>query len=152
MHSWTITTPRFIVTTLPAHQYPAQALYEQHYCGRGEMESRIKEQQLWPFADRTSSYSLATNLMRLYFCSLAYTLLANLRSNYLAGTALACATCQTIRLRFLRLGVHLRINVRRFYLSFSCASSDATLFSVSSSQSESCAHVVFSKRPPVDMV
>ena len=48
--------PRFVVTNLELSgiQSP-QRLYEQVYCARGEMENRIKEQQLCLFADRTSS-------------------------------------------------------------------------------------------------
>ena len=120
--------PRFIVTCLPVDEHPGQALYEEDYCGRGEMENRIKEQQLWLFADRTSTYSFAANQMRLTFSTLAYVLIAILRDTYLAGTELARATCQTIRLRLLRLGVRLRISVRRLYLSFSSAVPDAGLF------------------------
>ena len=45
--------PRFIVTNIPATERASRALYEQDYCGRGEMENRIKEQQLCLFADRT---------------------------------------------------------------------------------------------------
>ena len=44
--------PRFIVTNLNGD---AQQLYDQVYCARGEMENRIKEQQLGLFADRTSA-------------------------------------------------------------------------------------------------
>jgi hypothetical protein len=47
--------PRFIVTSLPQHGFPAAILYEALYCARGEMENRIKEQQLGLFADRTST-------------------------------------------------------------------------------------------------
>jgi hypothetical protein len=47
--------PRFVVTNLPASRADAKYLYEQTYCGRGEMENRIKEQQLCLFADRTST-------------------------------------------------------------------------------------------------
>ena len=32
--------PRFVVTSLSAHNHPAQPLYEQVYCARGEMENR----------------------------------------------------------------------------------------------------------------
>ena len=45
--------PRFIVTNLNGD---AQQLYDQIYCARGEMENRIKEQQLGLFADRTSAH------------------------------------------------------------------------------------------------
>ena len=46
--------PRFVVTNLPATLYEPRALYEELYCARGEMENRIKEQQLYLFADRSS--------------------------------------------------------------------------------------------------
>ena len=48
--------PRFVVTNLELSEIQSpQRLYEQVYCARGEMENRIKEQQLCLFADRTSS-------------------------------------------------------------------------------------------------
>ena len=47
--------PRFVVTSLEGE---AQALYDQVYCARGEMENRIKEQQLGLFSDRTSCHAL----------------------------------------------------------------------------------------------
>ena len=50
--------PRFVVTTLAAEQCDARTLYEQEYCARGNMENRIKEQQLCLFADRTSCHSM----------------------------------------------------------------------------------------------
>ena len=57
--------PRFIVTSLNAEQWPASALYERLYCGRGDIENRIKE-QLMLFADRTSTAYLRSNQLRLY--------------------------------------------------------------------------------------
>lgn len=45
--------PRFVVTTLSAEDWDARRLYEDLYCGRGDMENRIKEQQMALFADRT---------------------------------------------------------------------------------------------------
>src|SRR5690606_18642732 len=50
--------PRFVVTNLPAQRAAARHLYEDLYCVRGEMENRIKEQQLGLFADRTSTATL----------------------------------------------------------------------------------------------
>ena len=78
--------PRFVVTSLPADRVPAQPLYEDLYCARGDMENRIKEQQLALFADRTSSATLRANQLRLYWSTLAYVLLHALRSRALAGT------------------------------------------------------------------
>ena len=67
--------PRFVVTSLGPEQMAARALYEEVYCARGDMENRIKEQQLALFADRTSAQTLRANQLRLYFASFAYTLL-----------------------------------------------------------------------------
>jgi hypothetical protein len=46
--------PRFVVTSLTAPAFDARTLYEQEYCGRGDMENRIKEKQRMLFADRVS--------------------------------------------------------------------------------------------------
>ena len=47
--------PRFVVTSLEGD---AQQLYDEVYGARGEMENRIKEQQLGLFSDRTSCHNL----------------------------------------------------------------------------------------------
>ena len=65
--------PRFIVTNLPIRFASASRLYEEHYCIRGEMENRIKVQQMCLFADRTSCSEFHANQLRLYFSSFAYT-------------------------------------------------------------------------------
>jgi hypothetical protein len=71
--------PRFLVTSLSTEQFATQALYEELYCARGEMENRIKEQQLALFADRTSTELMRSNQLRLYFSTFAYQLLQGLR-------------------------------------------------------------------------
>jgi hypothetical protein len=105
--------PRFVVTSLSADDRAAQLLYEQDYCGRGEMENRIKEQQLHLFADRTSAGTMRANQLRLFFSSIAYALLNALRRLGLSGTELARAQCQTIRLKLLKVGALVRVTVRR---------------------------------------
>ncbi len=57
--------PRFVVTSLRSKQFPAKDLYEKEYCARGDMENRIKEQQLYLFVDRTSSETMRANQLRL---------------------------------------------------------------------------------------
>jgi hypothetical protein len=109
--------PRFVVTSLSAQQFAAQALYEELYCARGEMENRIKEQQLALFADRTSTELMRSNQLRLYFSTLAYQLMQGLRRLGLKGTEMAQAQCQTIRLRLLKIGAQIQVTVRRVYLS-----------------------------------
>lgn len=76
--------PRFIVTSLKATR--ARRLYEKIYCARGDMENRIKEQQLDLFADRTSTATLHGNQLRLWFSSVAYVLMNELRRLALIGT------------------------------------------------------------------
>ena len=70
--------PRFIVTPLSTKALDARALYEDLYCARGDMENRIKEQQLALFADRTSTHEMRSNQLRLYFSSFAYVLMQTL--------------------------------------------------------------------------
>lgn len=49
-----------MVTSLPTDRIDAKTLYEDRYCARGEMKNRIKEQQLYLFADRTSTHAMRT--------------------------------------------------------------------------------------------
>jgi Transposase DDE domain group 1 len=71
--------PRFVVTSLEADQIAAQPLYEEEYCGRGDMENRIKEQQLMLFANRVSCQTMRANQVRLCLATVAYVLMRALR-------------------------------------------------------------------------
>ncbi len=108
--------PRFVVTSLPSPKWAAQALYEELYCARGEMENRIKE-QLMLFADRTSTDYRRSNQIRLYFSSVAYVLMQALRRLGLQGTEWAQAQCMTVRLKLLKIGALIRITVRKVWVS-----------------------------------
>lgn len=120
--------PRFIITNVPAAETGARELYEDVYCERGNMENRIKEQQLDLHADRTSSHTLAANQLRLWFSTLAYLLMNQLRQVGLAGTELAKASCGTIRTRLLKIGALVRVSVRRVVVSLSSAFPMRALF------------------------
>ena len=120
--------PRFVVTSLSAARWEKRALYETLYCARGEMENRIKEQQLELFADRTSTGKMASNQLRLYFSTFAYQLMEGLRRLGLTGTRMARAQCGTIRLRLLKIGALIRISVRRMVIAFTSGCPDADLF------------------------
>ena len=120
--------PRYLVTSLDSQQWAAQALYEELYCARGEMENRIKEQQLCLFADRTSTHFLASNQVRLWFSSVAYILLNELRRLGLKGTELARARCDTIRLKLLKVGAQVRVTVRKVWVHLSSSYPYAALF------------------------
>jgi len=108
--------PRFVVTSLPARSFPAPVLYETVYCARGEMENRIKEQQSGLFADRTSTQTMRGNQLRLYFSSIGYILMHDLRRLALKGTDLEQAQCTTIRLKLLKIGAQIHLSVRRVWI------------------------------------
>ena len=110
--------PRFVVTNLNGDP---QALYDELYCARGEMENRIKEQQLGLFADRTSAHHWWANQFRLLLSSLAYTLLEHIRRTTLKGTELAQAQVGTIRLKLLKIGAVILRNTRRIRFLLSSA-------------------------------
>jgi hypothetical protein len=107
--------PRFIVTSLSSRQMGPGFLYERVYCARGDMENRVKEQQLGMFADRTSTATMRANQLRLYFSSVAYMLVQALRRLGLQGTTLASAQCTTIRLKLLKVGAQVQVTVRRVW-------------------------------------
>jgi hypothetical protein len=108
--------PRFVVTSLTGERWAAQALYEELYCGRGDMENRIQE-QFSLFADRVSAETMRANQLRLYLSAAAYILVSGLRRLGLKGTELAQAQVSTIRTRLLKIGAHIRISVRRVWVS-----------------------------------
>ena len=107
---------RFVVTSL---QGDPQSLYDDVYTQRGDMENRIKEQQLMLFADRTSCHDFAANQFRLLLSSFAYVLLHRLRTVHLAGTELDRAQVHTIRLKLLKIAARVTLSVRRVLLHLS---------------------------------
>jgi hypothetical protein len=108
--------PRFVVTSLTDEEWKAQALYEDLYCERGNMENRIKE-QFSLFADRMSTETMRANQMRLYLSSMAYILVSGLRRLGLKGTELAQAQVSTIRTKLLKIGAQIRVTVRKVWVS-----------------------------------
>jgi hypothetical protein len=108
--------PRFVVTSLTSERWAAQALYEELYCERGDMENRIKE-QFSLFADRVSAETMRANQMRLYLSAMAYVLVSGLRRVGLKGTDLAQAQVSTIRIKLLKIGAQIRVSVRKVWIS-----------------------------------
>jgi hypothetical protein len=102
--------PRFVVTNLDR---PAQALYDELYCLRGEAENRIKEAQMDLFGTRASCHTFLANWLRLLLAALAYTLMQRFRTIALAGTELANAQAATIRVKLLKIGASIIRNSRR---------------------------------------
>ena len=125
--------PRYVVTSLTAESWPAQRLYEERYCARGDMENRIKE-QFTLFADRASAETMRANQLRMYLSAMAYTLVCGLRRLGLKATELATAQAATIRARLLKIGAIVRVSVRRVVLSLAAGYPWAKIFAQAHAQ------------------
>ncbi len=108
--------PRFVVTSLSPEEWSGQALYEELYCARGDMENRIKE-QFSLFADRVSTETMRANQTRLYLSTMAYVLVSGLRRLGLKATELGEAQVSTIRTKLLKIGAQIRVTVRKVWIS-----------------------------------
>ena len=108
--------PRFVITSLRGD---AQQIYDEIYCPRGDMENRIKEQQLGLFADRTSCHNWWPNQLRLLLSTAAYVLIDAIRRKALAGTDLAQAQVTRIRLELIKIGAVVIRNTRRIKVHLS---------------------------------
>jgi len=117
--------PRYLLTTL---QGDPQHLYDTLYCARGEMENRIKEEQLQLFANRTSCQEWWPNQFRLLLSSMAYMLVEAIRRTAMQGTEMAQAQCKTIRLQLLKIGAVIISNTRRIRFLLSSAYPRQALF------------------------
>jgi DDE family transposase len=104
--------PRFLVTNLP-HR-PA-TVYTRLYCGRGDMENRIKELQVGVAMDRTSCSRFPANQLRLLLAVAAYVLFQVLQLSARA-TALGAAQIWILRERLLKVAVWVERSVRRIVL------------------------------------
>lgn len=101
--------PRFIISSRYDDGFK---LYYEHYCARGEMENRIKDQQLCLFADRTSSTQWWTNQWRLILSGFAYTLFERLRA-HLKNTRFERMSANNLRLKQIKVGAVIVRNTRR---------------------------------------
>jgi hypothetical protein len=113
--------PRFVVTSLLAKEFEKRYVYEELYCARGEMENRIKEQQLDLFGNRASGHKFRTNSVRLWLSAAAHLLIVCLRKIALEGTELCNAQATTIRVKMLKIGALFTMSVRRIYIRLSSA-------------------------------
>lgn len=116
---------RYVVTNLEGE---AQRLHDEVYCQRGDMENRLKEQQLGLFADRTSCTKFIANQFRVLLGAAAHTLLQTLRRTALAGTELAKAQVWTIRLKLLKIAARVKVSVRRVVISLARSHPSLVLF------------------------
>jgi hypothetical protein len=104
--------PRFVVTNVPG---TPRWIYERVYCGRGEIENRIKELHHGLEIDRTSCSSFLANQFRVLLTAAAYVLFQELRRRA-QRTSCARAQVSTLRERLLKVGAQLIVSVRRVVL------------------------------------
>jgi len=128
---------RFVVTNLPGD---AQELYDDLYCQRGDMENRIKEQQLGLFADRNSSKDFLANQFRMIMSSAAYILMETLRRTGLKNTELENAQASTIRTKLLKIGGRVIVSARRVVVHMSSGFPLQNVFSRILAQLQSISH------------
>ena len=103
--------PRFVVTNLPD---PPEAVYH-FYCGRGDVENRLKELQHGLALDRTSCARFVANQFRVLLTLAAYVLFQELGRRAVRTT---CANAQvtTLRERLIKLAVWVHRSARRIVL------------------------------------
>jgi hypothetical protein len=104
--------PRFLVTNL---SHRPVTVYTRLYCGRGDMENRLKELQQGVAMDRTSCSRFTANQLRLLFSVAAYVLFQVLQS-VARTTAVGTAQVWTLRERLLKVAVWVERSVRRIVL------------------------------------
>lgn len=109
---------RFVLTNLDE---PAADVYDERYTPRGDMENRIKEQQLMLCATRASCHAFEANQYRLLLSAAAYVLIEHLRRTALKDTELHAAQADTIRLKLFKVAARVVISVRRVVLHLSSA-------------------------------
>ena len=118
---------RFVVTNLKGK--PGE-LYDRLYGARGEMENRVKEQQLGLFADRTSCHAFDANQFRVLLSAAAYVLVEHVRRVALRGTELARAQVTRIRLDLLKIGARVKVSARRVVLHLASGFPRRVLFAL----------------------
>jgi len=104
--------PRFLVTNLP---HRPVTVYTRLYCGRGDMENRLKELQQGLAMDRTSCSRFTANQLRLLFSVAAYVLFQALQ-HIARVTAFAAAQVWTLRERLVKIAVWVERSARRIVL------------------------------------
>lgn len=114
--------PRFVVTNLPL---TPQWIYEKVYCGRGEIENRIKELHHGLEIDRTSCSRFWANQFRVLLTAAAYVLMQELRLRA-AGTSYARAQVQTLRERLIKIGARVVESMRRIVVHLPASFPDLT--------------------------
>lgn len=118
---------RFVVTNILFES--AGGIYDSIYTGRGDAENRIKELKVHLKADRLSCTRFKANQFRLLLHTFAFVLMWHLRRS-LAGTELASATVDTLKLKLLKVAARVVQSLRRILFTMPRAYPYQRLFAV----------------------
>jgi hypothetical protein len=98
---------RYIVTSFKHNN--SRFLYQELYCGRGQMELYIKELKTYLHADSMSCKKFTANQFRLFLHSAAYVIYLGLKQEVFVGSELETASILTIREKIMLTAVHIRV-------------------------------------------
>jgi hypothetical protein len=107
---------RYIVTNFTNNN--SRFLYQEVYCGRGQMELYIKEVKTYLHADSMSCNKFAANQFRLFLHAAAYVVLHRIKQKLFPKSALETASIQTIREKILLTAVHIKVLKTKIKIEF----------------------------------
>jgi len=110
------TNVRYIVTNFKHNN--SRFLYQELYCGRGQMELYIKELKTYLDADRMSCNKFVANQFRLFLHAAAYVILLEIKQNVFAGTALEKVSMLTFKEKIMLTAVHIRTLKTKIKIEF----------------------------------
>ena len=116
---------RYVVTSLKG---PAQYLYEDVYCRRGQMENLIKLHKAQLASDRMSCHSATANQVRLALHTAAYWLTLAVRDAIPPTDPLAKAEFATIRERLFKMGARIIEHAARIRIQLPTSCPEGALF------------------------
>jgi len=110
------TNVRYIVTNFKHNN--SRFLYQELYCGRGQMELYIKELKTYLDADRMSCNKFEANQFRLFLHAAAYVILLEIKQDVFAGTALEKVSMLTFKEKIMLTAVHIRTLKTKIKIEF----------------------------------
>src|SRR5260370_21919247 len=116
---------RYVVTSLKGR---AEYLYEDVYCGRGQMENLIKLHKAQLASDRMSCHSATANQVRLALHTAAFWLMLAVRDTIPHTDPLAKAEFATIRERLIKIGARVVEHLARIRIQLPTNCPEGRLF------------------------
>jgi len=110
------TNVRYIVTNFKHNN--SRFLYQELYCGRGQMELYIKELKTYLDADRMSCNKFTANQFRLFLHAAAYVILLEIKQKVFKGSELETASILTIKEKIIHTAVHIRVMKTKIKIEF----------------------------------